>query len=250
MAWRTLLQLWCRGVGEKAIGAVYDIARSRDKSFAQTLLAAHADKDILPTNHRSRLFHAIEEVLNQLKVIFSEDSDKEHTSSDELIKVIQSAAAHIISTKEERDNALPKIEQAAKALEANSIEELLRAMGIDSEDIEQELEKGKVNILTMHRAKGLTADVVIVAAAEDQYIPGIAGGDEIGDERRLLYVSLTRARHHLFITYCDNRTGRQSHTGRDSGKSARSLTRFLVDCPYTPQGGRAFVSEYNGGGGG
>lgn len=121
-------------------------------------------------------------------------------------------------------------------------------MGIASEDIEQELEEGKVNILTMHRVKGLTAEVVIVAAAEDQYIPGIAKGDEVGDERRLLYVSLTRARHHLFITYCDNRIAQQSHTGRDSGKVARSLTRFLADCPYTPKDGRTFVSKYNGGG--
>ena len=99
----------------------------------------------------------------------------------------------------------------------------------------------------MHRAKGLTAEAVIVVATEDQYIPGVAKGEEIGDERRLLYVSLTRARHHLFITYCDKRIGEQSHTGRDSGKVARSLTRFLVDCPYTPKDGRSFVSKYNRG---
>ena len=247
LAWRTLLQVWCQGVGEKAIGAVYDLARNRDESFAQTLIAAHANKDILPRNHRSRLFQAIDKVLNQLKVIFPEETDKKYTSSDELINVIQSAAECIISTKEERDIVLPKFEQAANALEAISIEELVRAMGIASEDIEQELEEGKVNILTMHRAKGLTAEAVIVVATEDQYIPGVAKGEEIGDERRLLYVSLTRARHHLFITYCDKRIGEQSHTGRDSGKVARSLTRFLVDCPYTPKDGRSFVSKYNRG---
>ena len=248
LAWRTLLQVWCQGVGEKAIGAVYDLARSRDESFAQALIAAHADKDILPTNHRSRLFQAIDRVLNQLKVIFPEETDKKYASPDELIEVIQSAAGYIISTKEERDIVLPKFEQAAKALEAISIEELVRAMGIASEDIEQELEEGKVNILTMHRAKGLTAEAVIVAAAEDQYIPGIAKGDEIGDERRLLYVSLTRARHHLFVTYCDSRIAQQSHTGRDSGKVARSLSRFLADSPHTPKDGLTFVFKYTGGG--
>ena len=109
LAWRTLLQVRCQGVGEKAIGAVYDLARNRDESFAQTLMAAHADKDILPANHRSRLFQAIDKVLNQLKVIFPEDTDKKYTSSDELIKVIQSAAGCIISTKEERDICLTKI---------------------------------------------------------------------------------------------------------------------------------------------
>ena len=109
LAWRTLLQVWCQVVGEKAIGAVYDLARNRDESFAQTLIAAHANKDILPTNHRSRLFQAIDKVLNQLKVIFPEETDKKYTSSDELINVIQSAAECIISTKEERDIGLTEI---------------------------------------------------------------------------------------------------------------------------------------------
>ena len=244
LAWRTLLQVWCQGIGEKALGAVYNLARSRDENFAQTVMAAHADKAILPTNHRSRLIQAIDKVLNQLKTMFPEESGKEYASHDELINVIQSVADCIIPNKDERDIILPKFEQTAKALEVTSIEELVSTMGIASEDIEQELEEGKVNILTMHRAKGLTAEAVIVAAAEDQYIPGIAKGDEMGDERRLLYVSLTRARHHLFITYCNNRTRQQRHTGRDSGKVARSLTQFLADGPYTPRDGRTFVSKY------
>ena len=37
-----------------------------------------------------------------------------------------------------------------------------------------------------------------------------------------------------FATYCDKRTGQQSHTGRNSGKTARSLSQFLVDCPHAP----------------
>ena len=98
-------------------------------------------------------------------------------------------------------------------------------------------------LLTMHRAKGLTAEAVIVAATEDQYIPGRAQGDEVDDERRLLYVSLTRAKHHLFITYCDRRTGQQIHTGRDSGNTSRSLSQFLADCPHTPQDGREFIDR-------
>ena len=244
LAWRTLLQVWCQGVGEKAISTVYDLARNRGESFAQMVIAAHAEKDILPTNHRLRLFLAIDKVLNQIKAMFPEEPDKEYMSPNELINAMRSAAECIISNEEERGIVLSKFEQAANSLETMSIEELVRSVGIASEEIEQEREEGKVNILTMHRAKGLTAEAVIVVAAEDQYVPGVAKGEEVGDERRLLYVSLTRARHHLFVTYCDKRIGRQSHTGRDSGKVARSLTRFLVDCPYTPKDGRTFASKY------
>lgn len=244
LAWRTLLQVWCQGVGEKAINAIYELARSRNESFAHTVIAAHNNKDILPTNHRSRIFHAISKVLNEINSMFPENVSKEYTSQNELINVIRSAAGCVIQNEDERDNVLSKFENTAKALETSSIEDLVRAMGIASDDIEQEVEEGKINILTMHRAKGLTAEAVIVAAAEDQYIPGVAIGDAVGDERRLLYVSLTRARRHLFITYCDNRKGQQSHTGRDSGRVARSLTQFLAGGSYTPKDGQTFVSKY------
>lgn len=107
--------------------------------------------------------------------------------------------------------------------------------------IEQEIDHSKVNILTMHKAKGLTAEAVIVVAAEDECLPGKNLGEAIGDERRLLYVSLTRSKHHLFITYCDQRTKQQSRTGRTAGQTRRSLTRFLWGAPITPQPGEIYL---------
>ena len=246
LAWRTLLQVWCKGIGGGAIGAVYELARSRGENFAQTMIAAHADNDILPTNHRSRLARAISDVLCRQEDMFPEDSRGKYETRDELMDVVRPAAESIVIDEENRDSILLKIERTAEAFELTSIEELVRVIEVESEDIEQELEEGKVNILTMHRAKGLTAEAVIVAAAEDQYIPGRAQGDEIDDERRLLYVSLTRPKHHLFVTYCDKRIGQQSHTGRDSGSVSRSLSRFLVDCPHIPQDGREFIDSLAG----
>ena len=241
LAWRTLLQVWCQGIGSKAIGAVYELARSRGENFAQTVIAAQIDNDILPKDHRSRLSTVIDNVLNQQKDMFPEDNHGNYETLDGLMDVIRPAADSIIRDKNERDSTLIKIERTAEASKSTSVKELVRALEVENEKIEQEIEEDKVNILTMHRAKGLTAEAVIIAAAEDQYIPGRAQGDEMGDERRLLYVSLTRAKHHLFITYCDGRTGQQRHTGRDSGKDARSLSRFLRGCPHRPQKGVNFI---------
>ena len=246
LAWRTLLQVWCNGIGKGAIGAVYDLSRSRGENFAQTVISAHADNDLLPTNHRSRLSKAISDVLGQLSVLFPGDRCEKYQTSDEMMRVVRSAAESIIADEQEQHRILSKIEQAAEASESTSIEELVRAIEVENDDIEQELEEGKINILTMHRAKGLTAEAVIVAAAEDQYVPGRAQGVAVDDERRLLYVSLTRAKHHLFVTYCDKRTGQQRHTGRDSGYVSRSLSRFLTDCPHIPLDGREFILRLTG----
>jgi superfamily I DNA/RNA helicase len=74
----------------------------------------------------------------------------------------------------------------------------------------------------MHQAKGLSSEAVLVVASEDEYIPGRATGEAVDDERRLLYVSLTRARHYLYITHCERRTGAQTHTGRTPGTPSRT----------------------------
>ncbi len=246
LAWRTLFQTWCDGVGLGAVGAVYAVARSGGRSFAQTVLAAHDDAGILPSNHQSRISGAIQRVLNRLEELFPGDTQEEYETCDELMEVIRTAAESVIEDEEARESVLLEFDRATQSIEATSIEELVRATEVASEDIEQEIEQGKVNILTMHKAKGLTAEAVIVAAAEDQYIPGRAEGDGVDDERRLLYVSLTRAKHHLFVTYCDRRTGPQRHTGRDGGRVARSLSQFLVDCTHTPEDGRAFIDRLAG----
>ena len=136
-----------------------------------------------------------------------------------------------------------RIDQAVRDSEFTSMEKLIQVLVMGTENIEQRLEKGSINILTMHQAKGLTAEAVIVAAAEGQYIPG---KNKIDDERRLLYVSLTRAKHYLYITYCDKRTGQQRHTGNSAGKLYRSLTQFLSDCPHTPRNGRGFIDCLTG----
>ena len=79
----------------------------------------------------------------------------------------------------------------------------------------------------MHQAKGLTFDTCFIIGAEDEFIPGKNEGEYIGDERRLLYVSMTRAKHRLYITFCDKRTGTQRFLGRKGGRESGKLTRFL-----------------------
>ena len=244
LAWRALFYAWCQGVGPKAIGAVYELARSRGQTFAQTVIDAHTDDTILPSRYRSRLSESISKVMMKLRDLLPVDTRGDHETCEALLEVIQPIAENIIVNCEERSAVFLKLEHVAQETAAASIKQLVRAVGVANEEIEQELDENNINILTMHRAKGLTAEAVIVAAAEDEYIPGRACGEKIDDERRLLYVSLTRAKHRLFITYCSRRTGQQSYTGSNHGNSARTLSQFLWDCPHKSQDGPIFISNY------
>ena len=97
-----------------------------------------------------------------------------------------------------------------------------------------------VNIMTMHKAKGLDACVVFVPAAEEGfYVREAAGRNEA---RRLFYVSVTRAKHALFITHSVNRMGHQSRLGGTS-VGPRQRTTFLVTRgPSSP--GAAFARNF------
>lgn len=61
----------------------------------------------------------------------------------------------------------------------------------------------RVNLLTLHAAKGLEFQVVFLTGAEDGIFPGaraIDGDGDMSEERRLCYVGMTRARERLFIS--------------------------------------------------
>jgi DNA helicase-2/ATP-dependent DNA helicase PcrA len=77
------------------------------------------------------------------------------------------------------------------------------------ENNDDEKDENKVNLMTIHAAKGLEFYVVFTAGCEDTIIPHTRSIEEdesnIEEERRLFYVAITRAKRYLFITACRQR---------------------------------------------
>jgi DNA helicase-2/ATP-dependent DNA helicase PcrA len=243
LAWRTLLKLRKNGIGPKAVDMVYGAARGHNRRFADALQMICNDPSS-GGRHGGRIkteVEAIQAILGEFSALLP--SREEIEEEIDLTEAIRQIVQRLVGDEVQRQAIQRQFALAIHAAEPRSINDLVRALEVSREDIEQELDEGKVNILTMHKAKGLTAEAVIIVAAEDEYLPGRAEGEAVDDERRLLYVSLTRAKHHLFITYCDQRTGAQRHTGRTSGQLRRSLTRFLRDGPITPRTGTDYVGN-------
>lgn len=80
---------------------------------------------------------------------------------------------------------------------------------LSRDDMDEENDKGKVNLMTIHASKGLEFPVVFIAGAEEGLIPHARSieenGGNIEEERRLFYVAITRARDKLLISACQKR---------------------------------------------
>ncbi len=71
--------------------------------------------------------------------------------------------------------------------------------------------QGGVHLLTLHRAKGLEFDAVFLPRVEEKELPckpAMRVPAQLAEERRLLYVGITRARKHLALTWAAGRPSR------------------------------------------
>ncbi|MDP6409615.1 MAG: UvrD-helicase domain-containing protein [Planctomycetota bacterium] len=91
-------------------------------------------------------------------------------------------------------------------------------------------ELSQVTLMTLHAAKGLEFPHVFIIGLEEELLPHYraifeSDGDEgLEEERRLLYVGMTRARERLFLTHAACRL----HFGQES---TRIASRFLEEIP-------------------
>jgi DNA helicase-2/ATP-dependent DNA helicase PcrA len=205
------------------------VARVRELSV--TGVALEETAVLLRTNARSADF---EEAFHEAGLPFQGASLLARDAARQLLKRLRGANGPLAETVERaareqglvepvagglgereltRQNDLARLVRLAAELDdgdrdvAAWIDELHRRFGPDA---------GRgVHLLTLHRAKGLEWDAVFLPRIEEKELPSRLSrtDDEIAEERRLLYVGLTRARYHLWVSWA----GRPSRFLRELG---------------------------------
>lgn len=227
LALRTILEL-TPGLGTATFTSVYDLAKAAKARFHK-IIGQIQKGEITEVKNLKKLL----ETLNRLYEL------REVLKHEENIGEALARLKEFIPNFSEGFSE--KIKTIIETKKLRNITELIEytddLLGPNAEAPDETI--NGIRIMSMHQAKGLTAKAVFIVAAEEEYSPG--KGD-IDEERRLFYVSITRAKHFLWITYCNDRIQNQQHSGYLVSKTTRrNLTRYLRDLPVIkPEDGHAF----------
>jgi DNA helicase-2/ATP-dependent DNA helicase PcrA len=89
-----------------------------------------------------------------------------------------------------------------------TLADFLEQVSLFGEQDEYDQESGSVTLMTLHNAKGLEFPVVFIIGLEDGIFPhyrSMGNQEELEEERRLMYVGVTRAQQRLYLTHAWSR---------------------------------------------
>lgn len=189
-----------RGIGNTAVQELQDVAKNNNTTLFSVLI----NPDLLTPTTAKKLAPFTEIATDLVK--FS----KQMQATEFVQYVIRRSGlenALATSGDVEDANRLENIEELVNAVqqfaqdnENSNISDFMQSVALVS-DTDEMSNDDYVTIATIHAVKGLEFDYVFIVALEDGIFPtqkSITAGD-IEEERRLMYVAITRARKRLFI---------------------------------------------------
>lgn len=170
LAWRTRLKLQ-DGLGPRTAAPIYAFARREGITYSDAIHRLNEYAEEIPSQQLPRLHQLLQSTNNTadlLKALLERlESENGGASSTTLLEVITEAASTEIIEEDGRAEVVAFVENAINAGGISKLDDLFASLSVDHTEGDPELDTEKVNILTMHQAKGLTTDVVFIISAED-----------------------------------------------------------------------------------
>ena len=155
---------------------------------------------------------SLTQLLNMLNKWRSDSKKMKHF---DLLKMVLDESGYSAMLKNKKDleneNRLENLKELLRAMQDyDNLQTFLEHVALAT-SIDQEWDGAKINLMTMHAAKGLEFDVVFLPGWEEGLFPHQKSLEEKGDfaleeERRLAYVGITRAKKEAYISFAMRRS--------------------------------------------
>jgi len=212
-----------RGIGARSIEAVQDAARAQNSSLylaASTLdgkagaalggFVRLVDHMREATRHNT-LPETVEFVIQHSGLIQHYLSEREGQDRVEnLQELINAATAFIAEEGYGQDATVATLpgENAPGAVEISPLAAFLSHASLEAGDNQAQAGQDAVQLMTVHSAKGLEFTSVFITGLEEGLFPhenSINEQNGLEEERRLMYVAITRAKERLYLSHTQSR---------------------------------------------
>ena len=231
-----IINIPTRGIGKSTIDKIILYA---NKSNISILDAATILSDVDEDNEISKILSngPKKHVRSFLNLITDINNKSQTFSVEEIITYIidkTNYKNYLLSSLTNPEERLENIEELISSINnfeseggENKINLFLESVSLINDVDNLNDEQDKLTLITLHQSKGLEFDSVFLTGLEDGTLPHVLSFDsenEMEEERRLMYVGITRAKRRLYLSRVFKRGG--------WGKSElKEPSRFLFDIP-------------------
>jgi DNA helicase-2/ATP-dependent DNA helicase PcrA len=206
-----------RGIGPKSIEAVETMARSKGISFFEGLCQAGPEgtlkgkalegvQQFTSTLIRLKAYweqgHLIDEVLLAIREWSGYDKALEEDDPNDTENRIANLDELLSVARQFHDDS------TANGQGVGELGDFLAQLSLLSDLDQNEPDENKITLMTMHAAKGLEFPLVAIVGMEEGLFPhsrSLGQADQMEEERRLMYVGVTRAEERLLLSYARRR---------------------------------------------
>lgn len=204
-----------RGIGNKTTERIAEIACK----YHVPMLYVATEPDyfgLVTTNKTKETLKEFGQIINSIEMFAAE-----HNALEVFDKVMDSfhLDEYIINLDEDSKTdmivselissieSFVEVRKEENRLEEAGVVNYLQDVALLAEEVEEE-KKDAVNLMTIHASKGLEYNTIYIVGCEEGIFPSKKSSQspqELEEERRLMYVAITRAEKHCFITNAKRR---------------------------------------------
>ena len=220
-----------RGIGARTVELLQDAARASGRSLTQSvgavagkggsnLQAFVALIDAMRDATKGlTLREIIEHMLHASGLVDFYKTDKEGKDRLENLEELVNAAEAFVTQEgfgkdavalpvDEQGTAVEQVPDAETGEIMSPLAAFLTHASLEAGDNQAQAGQDAIQLMTVHSAKGLEFDAVFITGLEEGLFPhenSLADHDGLEEERRLMYVAITRARKRLYLSFSQTR---------------------------------------------
>jgi len=247
-----------RGIGQATIDKLIDTATHHQLSAVEVLENIDNYEFGSAKSKLKEFANIIKEIMASYETLSMSDFVKNLLKITGINDLYNTSNEEDINRKLNIDQFVASVISYEQNNEGDGIIDYLQSVTLQNDLQDADNDENSVSVSTVHASKGLEFDYVFVVGAEEGSFPlnrALENDDELEEERRLMYVAVTRARKKLYITRAKSRFlyGKRSYTAESrflremelSKPEVKNFSSFNEGYQETSYGYKSFGGGFN-----